>query len=128
MAGDNLFEAFEKQEAITARLERIVFGDPPAHPVGLLQQMEQLSSQLEAVRSDLQAVKRRRPNVLLWTVGYVLFLISGMFAMTAFMSLPEVHTALDMPAPVAVGLALVFAAGALLLFMGGFGWLDRGPQ
>lgn len=126
MAGDNLFEAFEKQEAITARLERIVFGDPPAQPVGLLVRMEQLSSQLDAVSNDLHAVKSRRPNRLLWTAGYVAFLVSGLFAMMAFDDTPVVKAALEMPPQVAAGLAFFFAALALLLLMGGFGWLDHG--
>lgn len=127
MATDNLIESFAQMEASTARLERIVFDDPDTHVPGLLTRMERLNRQLETVSNDLQAVKRRRPNMSLWVAGYLAFLVSGGFAMVAFYTLPEVRMALDLPGPIAVGLALVFAVAALLLFVAGFGWLDRAP-
>lgn len=127
MATENLFDAFAQLEASTSRLGRIVFDDPDTHAPGLLSRIEGLNVQLTAVSADLQTIKRRRPNLALWGTGYVAFLVSGAFAMAAFQGMPEVRALLDLPAPVAAGLALVFAVAALLLFAGGFGWLDRTP-
>lgn len=127
MATDNLFESFTQMEATTARLERIVFDDPDTHAPGLLTRIERLNRQLETFGSDLQAIKRRRPNLALWAAGYLAFLVSGVFAMVAFYTLPEVRAALDLPGPVAVVLALLFAVAAMLLFVAGYGWLDRAP-
>lgn len=125
MATDNLFEAFSRLEASAARLDRIVFDDPDTHAPGLMTRIERLNRQLEAVSSDLQQMKRRRPNLSLLVAGYLAFLVSGVFAMVAFYALPEVRAALDLPGPVALGLAFVFAGTALLLSIAGSGWLDR---
>lgn len=127
MATENLFEAFSQLEASTTRLGRIVFDDPDTHAPGLLSRIEVLNQQLTAVSAELQAVKRRRPNVGLWIVGYVAFMISGLFAMAAFHGLQELRAAFDLPAPLAASLALIFSMAALGLFVGGFGWLDRAP-
>ena len=45
--------------------------------------------------------------------------------MVAFWNFPGVQAALDLPGPVAMGLALVFALAALVLFIAGFGWFER---
>lgn len=127
MATDNLIESFTQMEASTARLERIVFDDPDTHAPGLLTRIERLNRQLETVSGDLQQMKSRRPNLSLWSAGYLAFLASGAFAMVAFYTLPEVRAALDLPGPVAVALALLFAVAAMLLFVAGYGWLDRAP-
>lgn len=127
MATDNLIESFTQMEASTARLERIVFDDPDTHAPGLLTRIERLNRQLESVSGDLQQLKRRRPNLSILVAGYLAFLISGVFAMVAFYALPAVRVALDLPGPVAVALALLFAGAALLLSVTGSGWLDRAP-
>ena len=125
MASDNLFDAFEEQRELSAQLRRIVFGDPPAHPVGLLERMEQLDKRLEDIGHKLQRVEQQRPNIWLWVGGYCAFILSGWFAMAAFWSLDALRAALALPASVAVGMALLFAVAALLMFVAGFGWLDR---
>jgi hypothetical protein len=127
MATDNLFDAFEEQRRLSDQLQRIVFGDPPAHPVGLLERMERLDKRLDEVARALGRVEARRPNLWLWGTGYLVFLVSGAFAMVAFSGYPQVQALLDMPSSVAFGLAAVFALAAALLFVGGYGWLDRGP-
>ena len=125
MTSDNLFESYARLEASAARLDRIVFDDPDTHAPGLMTRIERLNGQLDTVSGELQAIKRRRPNMSLWLAGYIAFLISGAFAMVAFYTLPGIRAALDVPGPVAVGLALLFAAAALVLFVAGYGWLDQ---
>ena len=106
-----------------------MYGDMQARQSGLLDQVEGLRNDIAAVRSDVQAVRAdlitHRPQVWLWLLGYVAFLVSGAFAMSAFYSIPEIRALLAMPPPDAVALALVFLAAAALLFAGGFGWLQR---
>jgi hypothetical protein len=126
MATDNLFDAFEEQRELSGQLRRIVFGDPPAHPVGLLERMEQLDKRLEDFGRKLQRIEQQqRPSVWLWVAGYAAFLLSGWFAMSAMLSTETLRAALDLPAWLATGLALLFAVTALLLFVAGFGWLVR---
>ena len=110
-----------------------MYGDSVAHQPGLLTQVESLRDEVQSVRAEVQAVRtdiqavRTKSSPWLLLLGYTTFLISGLFAMTAFYSLPEVRALLAMPAPVAVVLAALFAVAALFLFAGGFGWLSRGP-
>jgi CHASE2 domain-containing sensor protein len=125
MASDNLFEAYGRLEASAARLDRIVFDDPDTHAPGLMTRIERLNGQLDTISAELQAIKRRRPNISLWVAGYIAFLVSGAFAMVAFYSLPEIRAALDLPGPVAVAMAVLFAAAALVLFVAGYGWFDQ---
>lgn len=125
MASDNLFEAYERLDASATRLDRIIFDDPDTHAPGLMTRIERLNSKLDTFSADLQAIKRRRPNLSLWVIGYLAFLVSGLFAMVAFYTLPEVRLALEMPGPIAVAMALLFAVAALLLFVAGFGWFER---
>lgn len=96
-----------------------MFGDPPAHPTGLL-------AEIEGLRKDIQAVKNKRPSLLLWGAGYVVFLVSGAFAMTAFYNHPVMRTLREMPADLALAGAILFAALAAVLFVVGYGWLNRG--
>lgn len=114
------------------RLERVTYGDDYARVPGLLNQVEGLRTDIAAVRGDVLSlsgdiaqVKAHKPQVWLWALGYVVFLLAGMFAMVAFAGLPEMRALLSMPAPLALSLALVFTVAAALLFAGGFGWLQR---
>ena len=125
--------AFERIEAIAERLERVMYGDSVAHQPGLLTQVENLRDDMQSVRAEVQAVRtdiqavRTKSSPWLLLLGYTTFLISGLFAMTAFYSLPEVRALLAVPAPVAVALAAVFALATALLVAGGLGLLSRGP-
>ena len=128
---DNL--AIDRLEDIAQRIERVMYGDMQARQPGLLDQVDSLRTDIMGVRKDVQElaaglhlIQARRPNMWLWALGYVAFLVSGLFAMSAFYNLPEIQTLLSMPAPVAAGLAAVFALGAARLFVGGFGWLSDG--
>ena len=125
--------AFERIEAIAERLERVMYGDSVAHQPGLLTQVENLRNDMQSVRAEVQAVRtdiqavRTKSSPWLLLLGYTTFLISGLFAMTAFYSLPEVRALLAMPAPVAAALAAAFALATALLVAGGLGLLSRGP-
>ena len=90
------------------RLERVTYGDDYARVPGLLNQVEGLRTDIAAVRGDVLSlsgdiaqVKAHKPQVWLWALGYVVFLLAGMFAMVAFAGLPEMRALLSMPAPLA---------------------------
>jgi len=125
MASDNLFDVVEELKQITADLRRTVYGDPATRSRGLMSEFDAMRQEVGRIDAELQKVKSRRPNPWSWTVGYMAFLASGAFAIVAFYSFPGVQAALDLPGPVAMGLALLFAAAALVLFIAGFGWFER---
>lgn len=115
-------------EASLARLERLLYGEKDAGYEGLLAAFVGLREEVRGLREELRGMKGRRPNLWLWGAGYVGFLVSGLFAVLAVDGVvmsPEYFYWLDMPAPLALFLALVFAGVALLLFFGGFGWLGE---
>ncbi len=123
-SSDNLFDVVEELKQITADLRRTVYGDPATRSRGLMSEFDGLRQEVGRIDADLQKVKSRRPNPWAWTIGYLAFVASGLFAMVAFWSFPGVQAALDLPGPLAMGLALLFAGAALVLFIAGFGWFD----
>ena len=130
---EDLERTVDRLGDMIARLERVTYGDDYARVPGLLNQVEGLRGDLlglrtdvSTLRNDITTVQQRKPNVWLWALGYVAFLVSGAFAMSAFYNLTEIQALLSMPAPLAVSLAVLFALAALLLFVGGFGWLRGG--
>lgn len=126
MPGENLIDAVERLEVVSAKLERILYGDKDARRGGLIDEFEGLRKDVQTLHADVQRLKARRPNVWLWVGGYVAFMASGLFAMSAIYNQPQVQALLDMPPALALWLAVALAGAALLLFIGGFGWLDRG--
>lgn len=111
-----------------ATLLRIINGDDDSRHDGLLDSVERLSKDVSALRTELQAIKARRPNVWVWTAGYVCFLISGLFAGIAIynvMASVELFALLDIPVVWAWFLALAFAGAALIMFVVGYGWQNR---
>lgn len=124
MATENVLDAVDRIEAAVSKFERILYGDPPARPNGLLVEFEGLRCDVQGLREDVHRLQNRRPNVLLWVAGFVSFVVSVAFGMVGFMNVAGAHDVWNIPGPVSLWLALMFALVALLLFMGGFGWLD----
>jgi hypothetical protein len=126
MATENILEAFERVEDTLSRVERILCGDPRERLPGLMTEFEGLRGDVQGLRRDVQQLQAQRPQVLLWIAGYVCFLLSGLFAAIAVYQVSaslELYGLLDIPLWLASGLALLFAAIAAGLFVGGFGWL-----
>ncbi len=123
---ENVIDTLVRVEASVARLERILLGDPDARHTGMVTQIDGLRRDMTAISADIQRMQQRRANPLLWMAGYVTFLASGAFAINAFWQHPQLRALLDMPAPLALWLALFFAAAAALLLVSGFGWLESG--
>lgn len=124
MATENILEAVDRIEAAVSKFERILYGDPPARPNGLLVEFESLRRDVQGLREDVQRIKGRRPNVLMWAVGYLSFLTSMALGVVGFMNLIGAHDAWGLPGPAGLWLALTFAVIAAFLFVGGYGWLD----
>ncbi len=130
--GEDLERTVDRLGTYIERLERVVYGDEYARVPGILAQLDGLRVDVQSVRTDVQSVrtdiaaaKAHGPQIWLWIVGYVAFLISGMFAASAFHAMPELQAIFAIPGPVALALAAIFAGAALVLFAAGFGWLTR---
>jgi hypothetical protein len=124
MATENILEAVDRIEIAVNRFERILYGDPPARPNGLIVEFEGLRKDVQGLRDDVHRLQNKRPNVLLWVAGFAAFVVSMSFGMVGFVNLAGNHEVWNLPGPVALWLAATFAVVALLLFLGGFGWLD----
>ncbi len=125
MAGDNLFEAVERLEQVSARLERILYGDKDARRSGLIDEFEGLRRDVQRLNEDVQRIKAKRPNMWMWILGYLSFAASVTFGVVGILNQIDGHNVWGLPAAVAMWLAAMLAAGALLMFLNGFGWLDR---
>ena len=124
MATENILEAVDRIEAAVSKFERILYGDPPARPNGLLVEFEGLRRDVQSLHEDVHRLQNRRPNVLLWVAGFAAFMAAMIFGMVGFMNLTAGHDVWNLPGGVGLWLAGMFALVSLLLFMGGFGWLN----
>ena len=126
MATENILEAVDRIESAVCRFERILYGDPPARPNGLLVEFERLRRDVQGLREDVQRLKARRPNMVMWSVGYLSYLAAGTLGIAGLMNQFGEHDVFGLPGSVALGLAVLFAILAAFLLIGGHGWLDGG--
>lgn len=124
MPTENILEAVDRIETAVGRFERILYGDPPAHPHGLLVQVEGMRNDVHATQERVLKLERKRPNLWLWLLGYGLFLASGSFVIVGFINMATLIAIWDLSPWAAFALAVLFAALACVLFIVGFGWLD----
>lgn len=122
---ENLIEAVERLEQVSARLERILYGDTDARRKGLLDEFEGLRGDVSSLREDVGRIKSRKPSVWLWILGYTAFCGSVTFGVVGLLNQIDGHNVLGLPPSLALWLAAVLAGAALLLFLNGFGWLQR---
>ncbi len=127
MASDNILDAVDRIEQAIAKFERILYGDTQARQNGLLIEFEGLRKDVQELREDVHMMKTRRPNIVMWVTGYVLFLVSGALAIISFINQVANAQVLDLSPAIALGLAVLFSAIALFFFVGGFGWFDGHP-
>lgn len=126
MPTENILEAVGRIETAVCRFERILYGDPPARPNGLLVEFEGLRRDVQKLHEDVQQIQARRPNVLMWSIGYLSFMLSGVLGTVGLMNLFGSHMIFDLPGLLVLTLAIVFAVLAAFLLIGGYGWLDGG--
>jgi hypothetical protein len=124
MASDNILEAVDRIEQAIGKFERILYGDPQARQNGLLLEFEGLRKDVQQLSENVYRLQNRRPNVLMWVTGYVLFLVAGALATVCFINQVSDMLVWDLSPGIAGALAVIFAGIALFMFVGGFGWLD----
>lgn len=122
-SSDNLFDVVEELKQITADLRRTVYGDPATRSRGLMSEFDGLRMEVKALDADMERVKKRRPNPLSWTAGYVAFCGAVLLAIAALLDQLIGRQLFGLPAAVATGLAVALAGLALVLFVIGFGWI-----
>jgi hypothetical protein len=122
---DNLIATVERLEVVTAKFERMLYGEPPERPGGLIAEFQALRDDVRKLDADMQRLKSRRTNVWLWIMGYLTFAAGVTFGVVGLLNLIDGHNVLDIPSPVGLWLAAILTMGSLIMFLGGFGWLDR---
>lgn len=124
MASDNVLDVLEELREIVGEFKRILYGDTAARTNGLVVEFGDLRRDVQALRDDVHRLKNRKPNVWLWVMGYLSFAASVTFGVIGILNLAG-HAVFGLPAAVALWLAAALGGMALVLFLGGFGWLDR---
>lgn len=126
MASDNILDAVDRIEQAIGKFERILYGDPQARQNGLLLEFEGLRKDVQELRQDVYMIKTRRPNIVMWVTGYMLYLVSGALAIIYFINQATALQIWDLSPGIALGGAVLLAAIALFFFVGGFGWFEGG--
>ena len=118
-SSDNLFDVVEELKQITADLRRTVYGDPATRSRGLMSEFDGLRMEVKALDADMERVKKRRPNPMAWTVGYIVFCAAGFCAMVALLDELQGHVLFGAPPAVATGLAVALEVGCVFQAGGG---------
>ncbi len=122
-SSDNLFDVVEELKQITADLRRTVYGDPATRSRGLMSEFDGMRMEVKALGADMEQVKKRRPNPLAWTAGYIAFCGAIFFAMAGMLDQLLDRSLFGIPVALSAGLAVALAGLALVLFVIGFGWI-----
>lgn len=125
MANENLLDIVERLDRIVTDLKLALYGSPEARSTGLFAEFDMLRTRVSQLERDVEAQKARRPNIWLWVVGYWSFIAAAAFGAVAMLNTATDLNLWDAPTPLAATLAIFFAVGALVLFLLGFGWLER---
>lgn len=123
---DNVLDMMEQLREIVGEFKRILYGDSAARTNGLVVEFGDLRRDVQTIKDDLARLKTKRHNIWLWVAGYLAFAASVTFGVIGILNQVDGHNVWGLPAPLALWLAAVMAGAALVLFLGGFGWLDRG--
>jgi hypothetical protein len=126
MASDNLFDVVQELRDIVADLKRTLYGDHATRSTGLLTEFDGLRRDVESLKQDVQKVKNKKPSIPTWTAGFLVFWAGELAAIVALINLVPGFYLFGVSSTAAMWLAIVFGASALVLFIAGFGWLDRG--
>jgi hypothetical protein len=120
---DSLFDIVERFEKVLKDLELIIHGDKSSRYPGLVEEFSRSQVRLGNVETELAGLKRRRHNVPLWVAGFTSFVTFIVLLGVALVNFASAANLFDIPAPLAAGLAAFFVVAALILFLGGFGWI-----
>jgi hypothetical protein len=126
MASDNLFDVVQELRDIVADLKRTLYGDHATRSTGLLSEFDGLRRDVESLKQDVQKVKSKKPSIPTWVAGFLVFWAGMLSAIVALINLVPGFDIFGISSTAAMWLAIVFGLSALLLFVTGFGWLDRG--
>lgn len=125
MAQENLIDVVDRLDRIVVDLKRVVYGDADTRQPGILTQFESMTHRVDAIDRRVTKLEDRRPNIWLWILGYFGFVAAMICAMVGILNASTPANLWDMPSGLAAALALLFAVGACVMFLAGFGWFDR---
>jgi hypothetical protein len=108
---------------IVEQLNRAMYGEPASRSPGLFDKIDSLTTELGRLNTRLDRMERKQHNVSSWTIGYVAFCASGIFAVVAIFNLIPRTTILNMAPELAAFFAVSLAVAALYFFLTGFGWI-----
>lgn len=132
MANDNLYEVVGELREIVSDLKRALYGDAATRSKGLMSELDGLRSDVTALQVDVQRLQvdvqrlqAQRPKVASWIAGYVVFCLFLVFLIAGIVNRAASHDAFGLPADTALGLAVLAAVAACVLFIVGFDWVRR---
>lgn len=119
----NPYDVLEATADVVRDLNRALYGDPQSRTPGLFDRLDTLIAKMDQFSTELERLKRRRPNITNWVLGYVTHYASIVFTIiTIINSIPGVSVG-NMPVEVSATLAVVLAAAALVFLLIGYGWI-----
>lgn len=119
----NPYDVLEATADVVRDLNRALYGDPQSRTPGLFDRLDTLIAKMDQFSTELERLKRRRPNITNWVLGYVTHYASVFFLILTIINLQPGHTIGQLPPEVSAAIAIVLAILALVFLLIGYGWI-----
>jgi len=125
VAGDNLLDVVDDLRILVAELRRLLYGDQASRFPGIVADLDAQKSRIDRVEADIRHIKSKRPVVAMWIGGFLAFVAAVLLSMVALVNASTPANLWDMPVTFAAVCAAGLTALSLIMFLGGFGWLEK---
>lgn len=124
MATENVMDLVDELKDLVAQMRELLYGNDKTRNSGLVRDFEHHERRIAALEADVVKLKNRKPVIGMWIGGFIAF--AGAVAVTGvgFVNFASHTNMLDMSPPLAWGIAACLTVVSLVMFLGGFGWLE----
>jgi hypothetical protein len=121
----NLIDVLLDLKTTIEELRRTMYGDQAARTSGLIAEVDSHRRRIDDMSLEVRQLKERRPIIWLWLCGYVSFVAAWTMAAVGIVNALSRANVWDFPPAAAAMLAIVLTFVAAILFVAGFGWLQK---
>lgn len=125
MATDNLLDVVDELRTLVGELRRLLYGDQASRFPGLVADLDMQKTRIDRLTMDMDRMKSKRPVVVMWIGGFLAFVAAVVLIGVALTNAATYANIWDLPPMLAATIAAGLVALSLIMFIGGFGWLDK---
>jgi hypothetical protein len=127
----SLYATIDRLKGLVDDLHKLLHGDANTRAGGLISEFDAQRAEIQShgreihlLREDINHLRRRRPIIWLWLMGFTCFSLAAGLMVVAGVNSATPANWLDASPGFAIGMSLFFLLVSAPLFLAGFGWLD----